>query len=62
MWEVINLDIKLTDEEWNIILNALLHKTIDINNSKLAQKQYKGLYIKLFETKNGEGTCPLINA
>jgi hypothetical protein len=43
--------IPLTEGEWNVILHALNYKTMDKQNSSLAQKQYEGLYNKLIDIR-----------
>lgn len=49
------ISIELDRGSWNIILHALLHKTFDKQNSKLAQSQYENMYDRIMELTSKYG-------
>lgn len=59
VWMEEKITIPLTEGEWNTIIHALWYKTTDRNNSKLAQKQYEDMYLKLMEFHYGKDSAVL---
>lgn len=53
------MKVTVTEEEYNILINALNKARRDWENSSLAKKQYTDMYVRLMEDKYGKGSAVL---